>query len=235
MEIGVAARATAVVLVCAIALGAVALGLATAGVIPSAPPQDVARAAADQAATRALKADVEIHANRESKEDRLTLAPAVEPVAPAVRFVDLPSTPGDLLRESFAAIALPQTPPERYAALPPVLPAPAAPKSPIRDLRNPLLNDAQIESVRKRLKLTPAQDKLWPAVRNALHDVILAHAARQKKARRGESVALDPASPEIGRLKAAALPLFAQLRADQKRELNMLAHIIGLESALARL
>ena len=233
-----AIRTTAVVLVCAIAIGAAAAGFVAAGVPLSAPSGETVHEASEQSANRSLKTDVEIHANREAKDDRLILVPPVAPVVPAVRFANRPATPGELMHESFAAIAMPQTPLARYTALPPVLPDAEplpGPKSPIDDIRNPLLNDAQIESIRKRLKLTPAQDRLWPAVRSALHDVILAHAARQKKARRGESVALDPASAEIGRLKAAALPLLAQLRADQKRELNMLAHIIGLGSALARL
>jgi hypothetical protein len=230
MENTVAARAAAAVLGGAIALGAAALGLATAGVAPVAPSAAVA-----QDATRALKADIEIHANREAKASRLAL---IEPVVPGIRFIDRPATWRDLLHESFTLFDLPRTPLEQFAALPPVLPdgggLPAL-RSPLDDIRNPLINDAQIESIRKRLKLTAAQDKLWPAVRDALHDLVIAHAARQKKARRGETVALDPNSPEIGRLKAAALPLFAQLRADQRRELNMLAHIIGLQSALARI
>lgn len=239
MEKGVAIRTTAVVLVCALAVGAAALGFAMAGATLSASPEaEAVPDAGAQTANRMRKADVEIHANREAKEDRLRLAVPVAAVAPPVRFANLPATPSDRLHESFAAIALPRTPLQRYAALPPTLPD-AAPlpalKSPLDDIRNPLLNDAQIESIRKRLKLTPAQDKLWPAVRRALHEVIIAHAAKQKRARRGESIALDPASEEVRHLKAAALPLFAQLRADQKRELNMLARIIGLEAALARL
>jgi len=235
MENDVAARATAAVLVGAIVLGAVALGLATAGVGPAAPVTDIAEDTAQQNANRAIKADIEIHANREAKASRLIL---VEPVVPGIRFIDRPATRRDTLHESFALIDLPSTPLQRFAALPPVLPDSdglPAPKSPLDTIRNPLINDAQIESIRKRLKLTPAQDKLWPAVRRALHDLVIAHAARQKKARRGETLAIDPDSPEIGRLKAAALPLFAQLRADQKRELTMLARIIGLEAALARL
>lgn len=224
------------VLASVIAAGAIALGLAMAGVTPSAPFGDVAEPTAPpadiQTANSSVKADIEIHANRETKQDRLDLA---EPVVPAIRFTALPLTPRELLHDSFAAIDLPRTPPALYAALPPILPEPAPPKSPIEDLHNPLLNDAQIEGIRKRLKLTPAQNRLWPAVRAALHDVILAHAARQKRARRGEHVVLDPNSAEVGRLKAAALPLLAQLRADQKRELQMLARIVGLESALARL
>jgi hypothetical protein len=36
-------------------------------------------------------------------------------------------------------------------------------------------------------------------------------------------------------LKAAAGPFFAQLSAEQKRELRMLAHIIGLGSVMAQL
>ena len=40
---------------------------------------------------------------------------------------------------------------------------------------------------------------------------------------------------EIARLKAAATPFFAQLSGEQKRQLRMLAHLIGLGKVVAQL
>lgn len=230
MESGVTMKTTALVLACTVALAAAAAGYVMAG-LPS-PDAAPARKSAAPSVNRDGKTDAEFHPNREAKQDRLALAPAsIHPGLPA----EPPATPADILRSGFDAVNQPTTPLQTYAALPPTLPAPAPPKSPIAHIRNPLLNDAQIASIHKRLKLTAAQEKLWPGVVAALHGVISEHAAKQKQARRGATVSLDPASATVMRLKSAALPLLAQLREDQKREVRMLARIIGLEAALAKL
>ena len=46
---------------------------------------------------------------------------------------------------------------------------------------------------------------------------------------------LQPESEEIAKLKAATTPFIASLTADQKRELRMLANLIGLGKVVAEL
>ena len=46
---------------------------------------------------------------------------------------------------------------------------------------------------------------------------------------------IDPNSPEVQRLKSAAMPLLMQMRDDQKREVRQLAHVIGLADVAAML
>ena len=44
--------------------------------------------------------------------------------------------------------------------------------------------------------------------------------------------ALDP--DDVERVKSAAMPLIMSLREDQKREVRMLAHVMGLEKIAAQ-
>jgi ABC-type transporter Mla MlaB component len=46
---------------------------------------------------------------------------------------------------------------------------------------------------------------------------------------------MDPDSAEVSQLKSAAMPLLVQLREDQKREVRMLARIIGLEAVASQI
>lgn len=214
--------------------GVVAIGAAAgvyffAGAIP--PSTAAVSVQIHPAANRSSKADVEFYPNREAKEDRLGLTlerrySMLPEEAPASR--------ADILRASFDAF---EKPPLHFTPTPyPVVPPTQAPRAPsLSDLRNPLLNDAQIASIKTRLKLTPAQEKLWPAVVAALHDVIRLHAKKTKEAKRGQTVTLDPASAELQRLRTAALPFLKGLREDQRREVQTLAHIIGLDTSLSRL
>jgi hypothetical protein len=229
-------RATAMVLACVIALGATAVGFVMApGIMARAPssadpsPELITPA---QSTNTTAKTDIELHPNREAKRDRLSLALA----ATDPRFSEsMPATPGDLMRESFDAISAFNNPSPEGAGTASPEADKKAPGSPIAHIRNPLLNDAQIDSIKKRLKLTPAQDKYWPPVRTALYGLITSHEAKRRKAGRNKTVPIDPASGEVTRLRSAAGSLFTQLRADQKRELQMLARIIGLDTALAKL
>jgi hypothetical protein len=96
-----------------------------------------------------------------------------------------------------------------------------------------LLSDLQIEAIRTRLKLTAEQERNWPAVEEALR-ALAVRLHEMKKA--GEAPTdLQPDSAELAKLKAATAPFIATLSGEQKRELRMLAHVIGLGRVVAQL
>src|SRR5262249_21396204 len=73
-----------------------------------------------------------------------------------------------------------------------------------------VLNDAQIASIKKRLKLTPDQESLWPAVEVALRNVSYSGKATEVKvasAGNAPMAYVDTNSAEVQQLKYAALPL----------------------------
>jgi hypothetical protein len=96
-----------------------------------------------------------------------------------------------------------------------------------------VLNDAQIASIKERLNLTPEQEAMWPPVEAALRQVSYIRNAADTQNRRAQPSSarlayIDPDSAELRQLKYAALPLFMRLNDDQKREVNSLAHVMGL-------
>jgi hypothetical protein len=106
------------------------------------------------------------------------------------------------------------------------------PKTQRPSARSPnVVNDAMIASIKRRLKLTAEQDKLWPPVEAALRKIVYT-----KGAQRGQSgiAYIDPASPEVQELKSAALPLLMRLSGEQKREVRELAFVMGLEAVVAQ-
>jgi hypothetical protein len=111
------------------------------------------------------------------------------------------------------------------APLPPRRAARPAPKHP------ELFNDAQLASIKLRLRLTQQQEHYWPQVEKALR-AISYRAAQQNDPRRpvrgAPAAAIDPNSPEVQQLKSAAFPLIMSLREDQKQEVRQLAHTMGL-------
>jgi hypothetical protein len=48
-------------------------------------------------------------------------------------------------------------------------------------------------------------------------------------------VPIDPDAAEVQQLKTAAMPLLVQLREDQKREVRLLARLIGLEQVASQI
>jgi hypothetical protein len=97
-----------------------------------------------------------------------------------------------------------------------------------------LLSDAQIASIKERLKLSPSQETYWPAVENALRAVARKiHATRHADPNGANTPLIDPEAAEVQQLKSAAMPLLFQLREDQKREVRTLARLIGLEKVAA--
>ncbi len=88
---------------------------------------------------------------------------------------------------------------------------------------NSFFNEAQIASLKDRLKLTREQERYWPAVEAALRVVAY------RKTRNGGG-AIDPDS--VQGLSLAARELIKYLNATQKREVETLAHLVGLKNQL---
>jgi hypothetical protein len=95
-----------------------------------------------------------------------------------------------------------------------------------------VVNDGMIASIKRRLKLSAEQERLWPPVEAALRKIVYTRAALN--APRGATANIDPASPEVEELKSAALPLIIRLNGEQKREVRELAHVMGLESVASQ-
>jgi hypothetical protein len=109
--------------------------------------------------------------------------------------------------------------------------APAGPAhAPAANRAGYILDDAQIASIKTRLHLTPDQERMWPAVEAALHN--MAYKRAQQAAARGaarnvQAAAVDPEAVEG--LKSAAVPLIMSFSFEQKEEVRSLAHVMGLD------
>ena len=121
---------------------------------------------------------------------------------------------------------------------PKVQTANAAPRQ-VKGRSSNVLNDAQIASIKKRLNLTAEQEKMWPAVEAALRKIVYTKNAMDLQGHAAQAagmrmVYIDPDSTEIRQLKSAALPLIMRLNDEQKREVKMLAYVMGLESVASQ-
>ena len=110
--------------------------------------------------------------------------------------------------------------------------ASAVAKPPPKPRSNHVLNDSQIASIKKRLALTPEQERLWPAVEAELRKM-----EYSKKSPQGGSrmASIDMSKVNVEGLKSAGYPLVMSFSDDQRRELKSLAHLLGLESVMAGL
>lgn len=169
--------------------------------------------------------------NKAAKKDRLRVAAtlalaAFEPQPPA-------ADPTQSLRLAFASTTAGIEPPKPATAAAPVdVPEAAKPKlvtKPPPQKPYTLLSDAQIATIKERLRLSPEQESYWPAVETALRAVARKIHATRQAAPHATSAPIDPDSAEVQQLKSAAMPLLFQLREDQKREVRTLARLIGLE------
>ena len=102
-----------------------------------------------------------------------------------------------------------------------------------------VLNEAQIASIKQRLKLTAEQERMWPAVEAALRKIVYTKNAMNPQTRTAQSSGsaapyIDPGSAEVQQLKSAALPLIMRLNDEQKREVKMLAYVMGLEAVVSQ-
>jgi hypothetical protein len=177
-------------------------------------------------------------ANRENKHDRLVVTSlALASLEPQQK----PESANESLRQAYAASSAADIEAAKAAAaLPQVVPAPAAPSKPKAAAAKPqspaqksyaLLSDGQIAGIKERLKLSSSQESYWPAVETALRAVARKiHSTRQGSVANGAvAPQLDPDSDEVQQLKSAAMPLLFQLREDQKEEVRKLARVIGLD------
>jgi len=113
-------------------------------------------------------------------------------------------------------------PAERRASLVPT--APAKPKP-----DNHVLNDAQIASIKARLKLTPDQQRYWPGVEAALRGI-----AYKINKSGGKLAAIDAEGAEVQQLKNAAIPLIMMFSEQQKNEVRQLVQVMGLQKLAAQ-
>jgi hypothetical protein len=102
-----------------------------------------------------------------------------------------------------------------------------------------LFNDAQLASIKQRLRLTADQEQYWPQVAAALRAISyrLGRQAGDKSVVGPKSrvASIDPNSTEVQRLKSAAIPLIMTMREDQKREVRALARLMGLEAVASQI
>jgi hypothetical protein len=96
---------------------------------------------------------------------------------------------------------------------------------------NAVLNDSQIASIKKRLNLTPDQERYWPAVEAELRKMEY----KKDKAQGTRTAQVDISKVDVEGLKSAGFPLVMSFSDDQRRELKSLAHLLGLDSVMSSL
>jgi hypothetical protein len=216
---------TIIALTCFLVVGAAAASILGRDSVPSAGPAMVSAAVQDSISNQGPVS------NREGKKDRLAVVTA------AMASFEPPSTdvtPNEPLRQAFA----PSAPADIEAPKttdPATMPKPKLVSKPPPQKSYALLSDAQIAGIKERLKLSSTQESYWPAVENALRAVARKiHTTRQADPN-ATGAPIDPEAEEVQQLKSAAMPLLFQLREDQKREVRMLARLIGLEKVAAQI
>jgi len=158
-------------------------------------------------------------------EPRTEAEPKTEPKSQA-KFEPKPA-----FEPKSAAAASEPKPARIAAATPEPRPAPRARKD-----SGALFNAAQLASIKSRLRLSPNQEEYWPAVESALRDIgwkATHDDTRKPGARPNLAATIDPNSDEVQRLKSAAFPLIMSMNEDQKREVRMLAQLMGLQQVAA--
>ncbi len=108
---------------------------------------------------------------------------------------------------------------------PPASAKPAKPRS------NAVLNDSQLAGIKKRLNLTPEQERYWPAVEAELRKMEYT----RKSQGNSRTASIDMSKLNVEGLKSAGFPLVMSFSDDQRRELRSLAHLLGLENVMAGL
>jgi hypothetical protein len=158
-------------------------------------------------------------------------APAPQPVALAVA---APAVKPETRVEARAEIkpeTKPAAPTRSIAAAPQHKPAARKKDS------GELFNDAQLASIKTRLKLSQYQEQYWPPVENALRAIgrTVARGTPPKTTAMGYAsesrlaAQIDPDSDEVQQLKSAAFPLIMSMNDDQKQQVRNIAHVMGLE------
>jgi hypothetical protein len=116
------------------------------------------------------------------------------------------------------------------APRPKVAVASLMPKPKPKPRSNAVLNDSQLASIKRRLNLTPEQERYWPAIEAELRKM------EYTKSQGGSRTAsIDMSKVNVDGLKSAGFPLVMSFSDDQRRELKSLTHLLGLESVMAGL
>ena len=167
---------------------------------------------------------------------------AAEPAAPTVTLAS--ADPGMMLfspQPTYAvndasapnmieAKAAPAAAAPAEAPRPKVAVASLAPKPKPKPRSNAVLNDSQLASIKRRLNLTPEQERYWPAIEAELRKM------EYTKSQGGSRTAsIDMSKVNVDGLKSAGFPLVMSFSDDQRRELKSLTHLLGLESVMAGL
>src|SRR5215475_793037 len=106
----------------------------------------------------------------------------------------------------------------------------SASAKPAKPRSNAVLNDSQLAGIKKRLNLTPEQERYWPALEAELRKM------EYTKSQGGSRTAsIDMSKVNVDGLKSAGFPLVMSFSDDQRRELKSLTHLLGLESVMAGL
>ncbi|MDR3464980.1 MAG: hypothetical protein P4M07_03455 [Xanthobacteraceae bacterium] len=163
-------------------------------------------------------------------DDAMAEAPSDPAPAPRDREA-MPSAP------EAPAIGPPAGPAAKVATIGKPVPPPTpkiATARPVSATVPAVLSEAQIAAFRQRLRLSPDQEPYWPEIEASLRVVARQINAASRRAH-GAVVPVDTATPEVERLKSAAMPLLMQIRPDQKAEIVALARTIGMEKMVAML
>jgi hypothetical protein len=158
-------------------------------------------------------------------------APAPQPAALAVAAPAVKPEPRVEARAEIKPETKPAAPTRSIAAAPQHKPAARKKDS------GELFNDAQLASIKTRLKLSQYQEQYWPPVENALRAIgrTVARGTPPKTTAMGYAsesrlaAQIDPDSDEVQQLKSAAFPLIMSMNDDQKQQVRNIAHVMGLE------
>jgi hypothetical protein len=169
-------------------------------------------------------------------ENASLFSPVLSYPSRSVSYAVASVTPAAAPAETMTLASLAPTPAPTDAAPAPQAEAKPAAFAPVRHASagrpSGVLNDAQIANIKRRLRLTPDQESLWPAVEVALRNISYSKKAQEMKVASTHSAPMayvDPNSADVQRLKYAALPLIMRLNEDQKQEVRSMAHVMGLD------
>jgi len=232
----------------------ISINLSAAEAISFRFPADWAEAAPAQPATLALaSANSSTHAMFDPQPARYTVASAggVVPVPSHPSYAVASATAGvpvslrqpEVAAMPAEAVPLPRPAPGRTqtASLQPPADQTAAAKAAAhaklaaaaathkpKPESNAVLNTAQIASIKKRLNLTPEQEGYWPAVEAELRKMEYVKGTKGTK-----SAQIDMSKMDVQGLREAGFPLVMSFSSEQRTELRSLAHLLGLEKAMA--
>lgn len=169
--------------------------------------------------------------NRDAKRDRENVAAAkrAEADSPVLAFARIDSEPQPVAPEPVSLSAKPELQNARAEISPPL---PLSPKAKavakIEKIGRALLSDYQVAGIKERLALTSAQERYWPSVEKALRGLTERVVEYRKLAKKSRDDKYAAEAAQVEDLKAAALPLLAQLRDDQKSTVIVMANMAGL-------